>query len=150
MEELKEQKKRRQSISSEVDSSGVRPASTGTRDHCTKTRAKRSTSGKPITKVTLADRDASQTTLKDYNFVKYSQTTPASTIKTGPNRKAPGRSRKPITALTLADHDASQTTLEDYYSVQCTQTTLVATYPLHAMTPDGRKRIRRCLFPPGE
>ena len=76
-----------------------------------------------------------------------------SRTKTGPIRNGlsiSGRSRKPITELTLADHDASQTTLEDYYSVQHSQTTPVSTYPPYKMTPNRRKRIRRCLFPPGE
>ena len=63
----------------------MRSASTGTQHYRTKTgpiRKALSTSGrsrKPITALTLADHDASQTTLEDHNFVQYSQTTPVST-----------------------------------------------------------------------
>ena len=80
-----EQKKRRQSISSKVDSSDVQSASTGTQHYCTKTGSTQkglSASGqsrKPIPELTLADHDASQTTLEDYYSVQYSQTTPVST-----------------------------------------------------------------------
>ena len=77
------QKKRRHSISSEADSSDVQSASTGTQ-HRIKTGPNRRVlsicrSRKPIPELTLADHDATQTTLKDYNFVKHPQTTPVST-----------------------------------------------------------------------
>ena len=79
---IKEDRKSRQSTPSGIPSSDVQSPSTYTEQHRTKTgpiRKVRSTSSqrrKRITALTLADHDASQTTLEDHNFVHCSQATP--------------------------------------------------------------------------
>ena len=82
---VKEDRKTRRSAPSGIPSSDVQSPSTYTEQHRTKTgpiRKVRSTSSqrrKRITALTLADHDASQTTLEDHNFVLRSQATPVST-----------------------------------------------------------------------
>ena len=98
---VKEDRKTRRSAPSGIPSSDVQSPSTYTEQHRTKTgpiRKGRSTSsqGKPITSLTLADHDASQTTLEDHNFVPHSQATPISNIPPytiSPNRGERNRKR---------------------------------------------------------
>ena len=78
---VKEDRKTRRSAPSGIPSSDVQSPSTYTEQHRTKTgpiRKPRATSRqrKRITSLTLADHDASQTTLEDHNFVHCSQATP--------------------------------------------------------------------------
>ena len=92
----KPERKTRGSVFLKVPSSDVQSSSRCTCYHRTRTGPIRKARSKSrlrrmrITSLTLADHDASQSTLEDYNFIRYPRTTPVSTYPSyavTPNKK---------------------------------------------------------------